>query len=341
MSQQRRYLIVGPSWVGDMVMAQSLCIDLKTRFPNASIDMLAPQWTAALVDRMPEVEQLIPTQFTHGKLGLGERWNIGKSLRAKSYTHAIVLPNSLKSALVPAFAKIPLRTGFLGEQRWALLTDVRKLDKKLLPMTVERFVVLGRNKQSIQASEIDFPTPRLSVNEAAVSATRDRFNLVHPQPVLALCPGAEFGSSKRWPAKHFAQVAEHYLERGWLVWMFGSANDIGDCQRINDLVGGRAKMLAGETSLPEAVDLISVADLVISNDSGLMHIAAGLNRPLVAVYGSTDPMHTPPLNANHRIAQREIECSPCFKRECPLHHHDCMNLLGADKIIELAEELLT
>jgi len=139
----KKYLIIGPSWVGDMVMAQSLLIDIKRREPECQIDMLAPSWTAALTDRMPEVNELIAANFNHGKLSLGERIRLGKSLRHSEYSNAILLPNSLKSALVPAIAKISTRTGFVGEQRWGFLNDIRKLDKQALPMTVQRFVALG------------------------------------------------------------------------------------------------------------------------------------------------------------------------------------------------------
>ncbi len=336
---EKKYLIVGPSWVGDMVMAQSLFIDIKRREPNAQIDVLAPAWTAAMVDRMPQVSQLIVGNFNHGKLSLGERVRLGKSLRENSYSNAIVLPNSLKSALVPAMAKIPRRTGFLGEQRWGLLNDIRRLNKQKLPMTVQRFVALGLTKGSTPRAVETIPAPKLEVRTEQVKSVLTANKLSADSPILAVCPGAEFGASKQWPARHFAECAKHYLAKGWQVWLLGSENDLDVCRQINELSAAKCTVLAGKTSLPDAVDLISQASLVLSNDSGLMHIAAALQIPLVAVYGSTDPGHTPPLSDNHLVARLGLECSPCFKRDCPLQHLDCLNKLTPASVLELANQL--
>lgn len=335
----KKYLIVGPSWVGDMVMAQSLFIDIKQREPEAQIDVLAPAWTAAMVDRMPEVTTLIPGNFDHGKLSLVERFRLGKSLRDKAYTNAIVLPNSLKSALLPAFAKIPVRTGFIGEQRWGLLNDIRKLNKQALPMTVQRFVTLGADKDAPERKLSSITPPKLISDSASAQAALSANSLNTTKPILVLCPGAEFGASKQWPARHYADVAKHYLKQEWQVWLLGSANDVNVCDKINEHSQGGCVVLAGKTSLQQAVDLMSFASLVVSNDSGLMHIAAALQIPLVAVYGSTDPGHTPPLSTNHSIARLALECSPCFKRECPLNHLHCLNHLEPDVILGLAEQL--
>ncbi|MEM7358460.1 MAG: lipopolysaccharide heptosyltransferase II [Pseudomonadota bacterium] len=338
--QQQKYLIVGPAWVGDMVMAQSLFIDLKQRQPQAQIDVLAPAWTAALIDRMPEVSQLIEADFKHGKLSLGERFRLGRELRAHSYTHAIVLPNSLKSALVPAIAKIPVRTGFVGEQRWGLVNDIRRLDKSRLPMTVQRFIALGEDESSVPRPLPSVPAPSLKVAANDVSTVLEKYALNLSDPVLVLCPGAEFGASKQWPASHYAELANHYLAQGWQVWLMGSQNDLTICNEINSACHSAASVLAGKTSLPEAIDLISCASLVASNDSGLMHIAAALQRPLVAIYGSTDPGHTPPLSENHAIARLGLDCSPCFKRECPLQHLNCLRQLGVDRILDAAANVV-
>ncbi len=335
----KKYLIIGPSWVGDMVMAQSLLIDIKRREPECQIDMLAPSWTAALTDRMPEVNELIAANFNHGKLSLGERIRLGKSLRHSEYSNAILLPNSLKSALVPAIAKISTRTGFVGEQRWGFLNDIRKLDKQALPMTVQRFVALGLEKDAQVRSIDSIPTPQLVVDQAAAQQVLESNGLSSDKQVLALCPGAEFGPSKQWPVNHYAAVANHYLAKGWQVWLLGSDKDQAVCQELDAITGGKTEVLAGKTSLPQAVDLMSFASLVVANDSGLMHIGAALQKPLVAVYGSTDPGHTPPLNKNHAIARLNLECSPCFKRECPLQHLDCLATLAPSKVLDLAEAL--
>lgn len=336
----KKYLVVGPSWVGDMVMAQSLFIDIKAREPESIIDVLAPAWTSAMVDCMPEVSELVAANFTHGKLGLSERYRLGKSLRGCGYTNAILLPNSLKSALVPAIAKIPTRTGFIGEQRWGLVNDIRRLNKSALPMTVQRFIALGLPKGADVRALDSIPAPKLIANATSAQSVMDENGLSTQKKVLALCPGAEFGASKQWPAKYYAETATHYLAQGWQVWLLGSDNDVATCEQINAITDQACKVLAGKTSLPQAVDLISKASLVVSNDSGLMHIAAALQIPLVAVYGSTDPGHTPPLSDNHSIARLNLDCSPCFKRDCPLEHLNCLNDLQPGAVIQLSEELL-
>jgi len=338
--QKNKYLIIGPSWVGDMVMAQSLFIDIKAREPQSQIDVVAPAWTSALLNRMPEVTNLVSSTVHRGRLHLRERFTIGKELRSENYTHAIVLPNSLKSALVPAIAKIPTRTGYIGEQRWGLLNNIRKLDKQLLPMTVQRFIALGLPKEATTRTVDSIPAPQLKVNEDQVIAVVEKNQLDANGEILVLCPGAEFGASKKWPTKHYAETATFYLEKGWQVWLMGSENDIDSCEKINKLSGEKCHVLAGKTTLPEAIDLISCASLVVSNDSGLMHIAAALQRPLIAVYGSTDPGHTPPLSANHKVARLNLSCSPCFKRECPLGHLECLTKLLPERVIQLCEELL-
>ncbi len=342
MPNNNKYLIIGPSWVGDMVMAQSLFIDIKLREPNAQIDVLAPSWTGALIDRMPQVSNLISADFKHGKLSLGERFRLGKELRKQQYTNAILLPNSLKSAIVPAIAKIPTRTGFIGEQRWGMLNDIRKLKKSVLPMTVQRFIALGLEKGSAARSIGSIPAPFLQVTKRSVANALAKHSLDLDKNVLVLCPGAEFGASKKWPSEHYAKTADNYLKQGWQVWLMGSDNDVETCKNIKQLVAKPAecKVLAGNTSLPEAIDLISCASLVVSNDSGLMHIAAALQKPLVAVYGSTDPSHTPPLSQNHKIARIELDCSPCFQRQCPLQHLNCLKQLDAEVVIANARELL-
>jgi heptosyltransferase-2 len=288
---------------------------------------------------MPEVTELIAGNFNHGKLSLGERFKLGKSLRGKGYTDAILLPNSLKSALVPAVAKIPTRTGFIGEQRWGLLNDIRKLDKKAIPMTVQRFVALGMEKGADIRSVLSVPVPKLVVDQQAAASVLAENELNSDSKILVLCPGAEFGPSKQWPVTHYAELANHYLAKGWQVWQLGSDKDTVSCQELDAITGHKTRVLAGKTSLPQAVDLMSFASLVVANDSGLMHIAAALQKPLVAVYGSTDPGHTPPLSKNHKIARLGLDCSPCFERECPLMHLNCLRDLSPGLVISLAESL--
>ncbi|WP_294116871.1 lipopolysaccharide heptosyltransferase II [Thiolapillus sp.] len=322
---------MGPSWVGDMVMAQSLFRALKAKAPDTAIDVLAPGWSLPLLERMPEVRAGLEMPLGHGRLELGRRWQLGRSLRGR-YRQAILLPNSWKSAIVPWAARIPLRTGWLGEMRYGLLNDIRRLDKSFLTMTVQRFVALAEAPQLTEIPEI-LP-PRLEVDPADVQAALTALGLEKPvnQPVLALCPGAEYGDAKRWPEAHYADLARRYVEKGWQVWLFGSDKDRAVCDNIAAGAGGGCENLAGRTSLAQAVDLLSLADAVVSNDSGLMHVAAALERPLVAVYGSSDPGFTPPLNARHEVLSLGLECSPCFERECPLGHLRCLQDISTDQV---------
>jgi len=338
-----KILIVGPSWVGDMVMAQSLFITLKQQHPDAIIDVLAPDWSRPIIERMPEVNQAIGLPFGHGELKLSSRRQFGRELVSAGYQQAIVLPNSLKSALVPFWASIPKRTGWRGEMRYLLLNDVRKLDKTAYPLMIERFVALAFPKGSQLPSPL--PHPSLCVDPAERSQALEKYQLdTTHRRVLALCPGAEFGDSKRWPSEYFAEVAAKRIDQGWQIWVYGSANDrpVGDSisARLTPVQQEACVNLAGQTSLAEAVDLLSVADAVISNDSGLMHIAAALGRPLVVPYGSTSPDFTPPLSDKVKIEQVNLECSPCFKRECPLQHHNCMKQLTSARIDDALTDLL-
>ncbi len=325
-------LVVGPSWVGDMVMAQSLFKLLKQRGQDTRIDVLAPAWSEPLLARMPEVNAAIALPAGHGQLHLKQRYQLGRSLREKNYDQAIILPNSLKSALVPFWAGIPLRTGYVGEFRFGLLNDARKLDEHRLPMTVQRFLALGMDRNG--NAEITIPRPSLTVSQGGIAAALGRLDLDHDaRPVLALCPGAEYGPAKRWPAEYFAQIAKAYAGQGWQVWLFGSDRDRPVTSQVCALAGADCTDLAGRTTLGEAIDLLSLASAVVSNDSGLMHVAASLGRRLVAIYGSSDPGFTPPLSDSAQILSLGLSCSPCFKRICPLGHTNCLRQLTPEKVL--------
>lgn len=331
LSTVSKILVVGPSWVGDMVMAQSLFIALKIRHPNCQIDVLAPAWTFSLLQRMPEVSETLEMPLGHGKLGLLERIRLGKTLRGKRYTQAILLPNSWKSALTPYFAAIPKRTGYIGECRWGLLNDARRLDKKALPMTVQRFVALAEASQPTSAPS--YPLPHLSIDAANVRQVSEKFGLHAEGKILALCAGAEYGAAKRWPGDYFVAVANAKLAQGWQVWLFGSAKEQAVNAQINQATGQRCADFSGRTTLAEAVDLMSLAHTVISNDSGLMHVAAALDKPVVALYGSSDPNFTPPLSPKAKIISLRLACSPCFKRDCPLGHTRCLKDITPDSVL--------
>lgn len=299
-------LVTAPSWVGDMVMAQSLFITLKQQHPDCQIDVIAPPWTLALAQHMPEVSQGFVMPVTRGKLGLMERIKLGQSLRDQHYDQAILLPNTWKSALTPFFANIPKRTGYVGECRWGLLNDIRRLDKTLLTKTVQRFVALAA--PSTVKTIPDCPTPVFSINKDRQQQLIQQYHLPENKKALALCPGAEYGVAKRWPVRHYAEVARQKISEGWQVWLFGSAKDQAVAAEINRLTGNQCLDFSGKTSITEAVDLLSLADVVVSNDSGLMHVASALNKNLIAIYGSSDPNFTPPLSDKAKILYLSLEC---------------------------------
>ena len=326
----RRILIVAPSWVGDAVLAQPLFKRLHERHRELALEVLAPPWTRALFARMPEISASIDSPFGHGELALKRRYALGRSLAARRYDQAIVLPNSYKSALIPCFAGIPLRTGFVGEARWGLLNDARRLDKKELPLMVERFALLA--EAAGDALKRPLAAAQLKVDDAQRAATLARLGLNPRRPVAALCPGAEYGPAKRWPAAYFAELAQRLTASGYDVWLVGSGQDAEIGDEIAHASGNACVNLCGKSTLAEAIDLLSCAALIVSNDSGLMHIAAALDKPLTAIYGSSSPAFTPPRSARARIVKLDLPCSPCFERVCPLGHFNCMRQLTPQQI---------
>jgi lipopolysaccharide heptosyltransferase II len=334
-----KILIIGPSWIGDMVMAQSLFIALKADNPTVIIDVLALAWTKPLLDRMPEVNQAITMPVSHGVFGWGMRKKIGIKLRQNKYDQAIVLPNSWKSALIPWFAKIPLRTGWRGEMRYGLLNDIRTLDKLTLPMMVQHYVSLAYPESQAQAAP-SYPAPMMVAKPVILDLVPV---LKENQQRLILCPGAEFGPAKQWPAEHYAKVASQLIQQNWQVVILGSQADKNIAYEITSKIDIPLKEsiynLCGKTELQDAIDLLATADTVISNDSGLMHITAALHIPLIAIYGPTSPSFTPPLANNAHIVQLDVDCGPCFQRTCPEQHHRCMQNIDSKQVVTLIEKM--
>ncbi len=327
-----RILVIGPSWVGDMVMAQALFMRLRDLSPGCLIDVMAPAWSEPLLARMPQVNRALESPFQHGQLDLAGRYRLGRQLRGQAYDRAIVLPNSFKSALLPRFAGIGRRTGWRGEMRRPLLNDCRRLDRARYPLMLERFVALADSPGATLPDPL--PRPALQVHARDVRSARHVLDLHNERPILALCPGAEFGTSKQWPPGHYAALAAEYIKAGWQVWLFGSKNDADATAQIAESLEAAqhpyCRDLAGRTSLSQAIDLLSAATAVVSNDSGLMHVAAALNRPLLALYGSTSADFTPPMADRVKLLATDIGCRPCFQRECPLGHRACLTALTPD-----------
>lgn len=333
----QRYLIVGPAWVGDMVMAQSLYMLIREREPDAAIDVLAPSWSLPLLQRMPEVRRAIEVPVGHGQFGLSVRWRIGRALRAERYDRAIVLPRSLKAALIPYLAGARRRTGYLGELRYGLLNDIRPLDKTALPRVIDRYHFLALDGEPLPAQS---PQPRLTVDSENQQRVLQQLGLHAHREIVALMPGAEYGPAKQWPLHYYGELAARLVAQGFQVWVFGSHKDRAAAEAIMNIAGAGVSNLCGRTQLVDVVDLLALATVAVSNDSGLMHVAAAVGTPLVAIYGSSTPNYTPPLTARAEVIWQALECSPCFKRQCPLGHTDCLNGISVTTVEQHLQRLL-
>ncbi|MDR5903900.1 lipopolysaccharide heptosyltransferase II [Franzmannia qiaohouensis] len=324
-----RILVVGPSWVGDMVMAQSLLMTLKARHPGCRIGVVAPAWSLPMLSRMAEVDDAIALDVGHGEFGWRVRREVATSLRGR-FDRAIVLPRSWKSALVPFLARVPVRLGFTGEQRLVLLNRRRPLDKGALDQTVKRFVSLGLPVAEAASGDFAIPRPRLAVDPDNLVELRLALGL-SSRPAIGMMPGAEYGPAKQWPPAYFRQLATWLVEAGFEVRVLGGPKDVEDGEHI---AAGLEHVhnLCGKTRLADAVDLLADCQQVVTNDSGLMHVAAAVGTRVHALYGSSSPDFTPPLTARAHIHRLGLSCSPCFARVCPLGHTNCLNQLTPQRI---------
>ena len=326
-----KLLIAGPAWIGDMVMAQSLYRLLLSRNPESRIHVIAPPWSRPILERMPEVSRAIELDAAHGKVAVGKRWRLGRRLRDKGYAQAIVLPRSLKAALVPFFAAVPVRTGYRGEWRFALINDIRPFDPGRLDQTVKRFIALGVPQDEDELPQA--PRPSLRTDEDNLLAAVKRLGLTLATQPVALMPGAEYGPAKRWPADRFGALAARLAGAGRQVWILGSTRERELGEEVRAAAGHDDVVnLCGRTTLLDAIDLLGAAAVAVTNDSGLMHIAAAVDTHVVSLYGSTSPRFTPPLTDRADILYGNLECSPCFRRECPLGHFNCMMEFSVDQV---------
>ncbi|MBV1907559.1 MAG: lipopolysaccharide heptosyltransferase II [Pseudomonadales bacterium] len=336
-----KVLIIAPAWVGDMVMSHVVVQQLLINSPSSEIHMLAPAATLPVAKRMPGVYKASESPFSHGELNLSGRRALGKTLQSENYGQAIVLPNSLKSALIPWYAKIKKRTGWKGELRYFLLNDLRVLNSTAVPLMVDRFHLLAMARDFSPTGSVLLP--RLDAEPANMSRLRTAHGLSIKKPVVAICPGAEYGPSKKWPVEYFSELSEKCIDAGFQVWILGSPGDKSVAENILSCMPQDQSEnlidLTGRTSMLDAIDLIHAADVVVSNDSGLMHVACAVDTPVVCVYGSTTPSFTPPLNVSARVLQTTLSCRPCFERECPLGHLQCLKSISAAEVFSALQAI--
>ncbi len=320
----RRVLVIAPAWVGDTVMAQSVVAALDAR--GDAVDVLAPTAVVPIAQRMPGVSSVIDFPSRHGRLDLAMRWKMGNRLAACAYDVAIVLPNSFKSALVALFARIPERYAFVGESRRVLLTHAVEPDARRWPRMVDRYAALVAESAAL---------PKLTADESNADRLLSLFDL--DSPFIALCPGGEYGPAKRWPDAHFVELALELARRRLTAVIIGGPNDQASAAAI--AARSPALDLVGQTTLADAIDLISRARAVVCNDTGLMHVAAAIGVPVAAIFGSTTPEFTPPLSSRAVVLEKSLDCRPCFARECPLGHTRCLNEIDPSSAISALERL--
>ena len=326
-------LIIAPNWIGDAVMTEPLLASLKEQYPEANIDVLASTWVAPIYRACPEVHEVIEAKFEHKQLQWSLRKKLAKELAIKKYQACFILPNSLKSALIPWLANIPFRVGYRGELRFGLINlSLDNPSKVNRPPMVDHYLALSQLLNEGQvASTLSNLVPRLNVSSTANQSVQTKLlnAKVDPANVYVMCPGAEYGPTKRWPTSHFAQLAQQLIASNphSQIILLGSKGDNALAQEIQFQAKQDSHIYnwCGDTSLDEALALIGMSKAVISNDSGLMHIAAALKTPQVAIFGSSDPAHTPPLSDKAKVIWLNLPCSPCHKRECPLGHLKCLN----------------
>ena len=334
MSSKEKFLIIAPSWIGDLIISQSLLKYLKKEYPNCQIDMIVRPELTNLVKMMPEVKNIYPLDIKHKEFGLIKRHILAKEIKKHLYSTSIILPNSFKSAIIPWLANIPVRIGYNRELRLFLLNKKYSLIKHKDSM-VNRYLKLADGSYS------NVIRPSLLINGDSSKLISRKYLINNSKKNIVLCPEAEYGSAKRWPINKWMQLANFYKEKDYNVYFLGKNKSL-ETKYQNILKKDSIISLLGKTSLEEAAYILSIVDLVVTNDSGLMHIAASVNTNLISIFGSSSPFYTPPLMKDQfgEVIYKALTCSPCFKRECPLQHLNCLNNISSEEILDKSSKYL-
>ena len=335
MSSKETFLIIAPSWIGDLIISQSLIKYLKKEYLDCQIDIIVRPELVKLAKMMPEVQNIYSLDIEHKELGLIKRRILAKEIKKYSYSTSIILPNSFKSAIIPWLANVPLRVGYNRELRLFLLNKKYSLIKHKDSM-VNRYLKLADGSYS------DSIRPSLVINRDLADSIGRKYLINNSKKNIVLCPEAEYGSAKRWPTNKWVQLANFYKEKNYNVYLLGKNKNL-DIKYNSVFKKDSFISLLGKTSLEEATYLLSLVDLVITNDSGLMNITASVNTNLISIFGSSSPFYTPPLMKDQfgEVVYKALKCSPCFKRECPLQHLNCLNHISAEEILNKSIKYLS
>ena len=325
MSSQR-ILIVPQNWLVDIVMSQTLLKKIKNEDVEAKIDVLVEPSFKELIARMPEANQSVVLDCKHKELGLKKRLNLAKKIRG-SYDQSIVLSRSLKSALIPYLARIPIRTGERGESRYILINDLKSFSKEDRRKTAYRYVSMFSEKEELDEKYY----PSLQKNTKNLEFLLSKHKINFDKKIVIFAPGAAFGPSKMWPVNKFKELLKR-LDQKYKILILGSKSEVNLGDQIAD--GDKAINLCGKTSIQDAVDLMHISEFCVSNDSGLMHLASATRTKSISIYGATSPDLTPPLTTNKEIHYRRVSCSPCFEKKCKYGHYNCLVEIQADDVFK-------
>lgn len=326
MSKQN-ILVIGPGWIGDLIISIALINALKEREEKVNIDILVNSNLSNIAKMIPKVRNVISSETQHGSLSLSHRIKLGLRIKTENYSECYILPNSLKSALIPLFANIPKRIGYLGEFRYGLI------NRTMLPVDRSRGMV-NKYLNLIDTTYNAKYRPQIVLNSSL--SINNKFNL--PKNYIVLCPDAEYGPSKRWPAEKWRDLARSLSKKSTVV-IVGIDKTIRD--KLEEIASKKIINLMSKTSIEEVVQVLNSSKTVVTNDSGLMHVAAALNKKVIALYGSSSPSYTPPLidDSKRAIIYKNLDCSPCFKRICPLGHTKCLNNISVNDVEQSIKSL--